>query len=206
MAGCSGSPVAVKMEEQSQGVIFTYFKGDIGSMVDQHFHRALSKDKKKSNKNRKSVKSEEPTSCQWSGPSTESWSEGHLQSVSRRLQLNSPTEPHPNPPLPLGSPDTASASWSSYSPRQSGGLGLIPISYPPSLPPNGLSLTGQQYASSLLNLLHSDRSEVSPGIASGSKPDFLPSWTGHPGFRDPMDPAGGLESGRSVDKKDLYWY
>lgn len=195
------------MEEQSQGVLFTYFKGDISSMVDQHFNRALNKDKKKMKRNRKSVKCEEPTSCQWSNPPADSWSEGHLQSVSRRLQLSSPKEPLPNLPLPLSSPDTAPVSWSSYNPRQGGGLGLLPISYPPSLPPEELGMTGQQYASSLLNLLHSDhRAEVSPGMAPGSKPDFLPGWTGHPGFRDPMDPALALDSGKAMDKKDLYWY
>lgn len=206
MAGRSGSPAAVRMEEQPQGVLFTYFKGDIDSMVDQHFNRALNKDKKKSKKNRKSVKSEVPTSCQWSSLPADSWSEGHLQSVSRRLQLSSPKEPHINLPLPLSSPETAPVSWSSYNPRQSGGLGLLPISYPPSLPNEGLGMTGQQYASSLLNLLHSDRAEVSTDMAPGSKPDFLPSWTSHPGFRDPMDPVVGLDSGKAMDKKDLYWY
>lgn len=36
-------PIAVKVEEHSQCVILTYFQGDIGSMVDAHFSRALSK-------------------------------------------------------------------------------------------------------------------------------------------------------------------
>uniref|UniRef100_A0A7N8XG82 Uncharacterized protein n=1 Tax=Mastacembelus armatus TaxID=205130 RepID=A0A7N8XG82_9TELE len=37
------SPLAVKIEEHSQCVILTYFQGDINSMVDAHFTRALSK-------------------------------------------------------------------------------------------------------------------------------------------------------------------
>uniref|UniRef100_A0A3B4ZT33 Uncharacterized protein n=1 Tax=Stegastes partitus TaxID=144197 RepID=A0A3B4ZT33_9TELE len=37
------SPTAVRVEEHSQCVILTYFKGDINSMVDAHFSRALSK-------------------------------------------------------------------------------------------------------------------------------------------------------------------
>ena len=68
MAGHSGSPqVVLKTEEQSNRVIFTYFQGDIGSMVDQHFNRALSKASKtkapsgKGKKSRKAVKSGEQT-------------------------------------------------------------------------------------------------------------------------------------------------
>ena len=37
------SPIAVKVEEHSRCVILTYFQGDINSMVDAHFNRALSK-------------------------------------------------------------------------------------------------------------------------------------------------------------------
>lgn len=35
------SPMAVKVERHSQYVILTYFQGDINSMVDAHFTRAL---------------------------------------------------------------------------------------------------------------------------------------------------------------------
>lgn len=38
------SPLAVKVEEHSNFVILTYFQGDINSMVDAHFNRALKKD------------------------------------------------------------------------------------------------------------------------------------------------------------------
>lgn len=37
------SPIAVKVEEHNRYVILTYFQGDINSMVDAHFNRALSK-------------------------------------------------------------------------------------------------------------------------------------------------------------------
>uniref|UniRef100_A0A8C2CJH9 Uncharacterized protein n=1 Tax=Cyprinus carpio TaxID=7962 RepID=A0A8C2CJH9_CYPCA len=37
-----GNPVAKKTEEESSSVLLTYFKGDINSMVDEHFSRALS--------------------------------------------------------------------------------------------------------------------------------------------------------------------
>uniref|UniRef100_A0A3Q2YIJ3 Uncharacterized LOC109511936 n=1 Tax=Hippocampus comes TaxID=109280 RepID=A0A3Q2YIJ3_HIPCM len=56
------SPVAVKVEGHSRSVILRYFRGDIGSMVDAHFSRALSKDGKdnmpvaKAKKMRKNIK------------------------------------------------------------------------------------------------------------------------------------------------------
>lgn len=37
------SPIAVKVEKHSQYVILTYFQGDINSMVNEHFDRALGK-------------------------------------------------------------------------------------------------------------------------------------------------------------------
>lgn len=63
MADVAGSPTSVKVEETSQSVILTYFQGDIGSMVDAHFSRALSRADRakpqlaKPKKNRKSLKS-----------------------------------------------------------------------------------------------------------------------------------------------------
>ena len=56
------SPMAVKVEEHSRGVILTYFQGDINSMVDAHFSRALSRGCKakapaaKTKKMRRSIK------------------------------------------------------------------------------------------------------------------------------------------------------
>uniref|UniRef100_A0AAQ4PB37 Uncharacterized protein n=1 Tax=Gasterosteus aculeatus aculeatus TaxID=481459 RepID=A0AAQ4PB37_GASAC len=35
------SPAAVRVEEHSRGVVLTYFQGDINTMVDAHFTRAL---------------------------------------------------------------------------------------------------------------------------------------------------------------------
>lgn len=61
------SPRAVKVEEHSRCVILTYFQGDINSMVDAHFTRALSKVCKakapaaKSKKIRKTIKLGERT-------------------------------------------------------------------------------------------------------------------------------------------------
>uniref|UniRef100_A0A3Q1J1L8 Uncharacterized protein n=1 Tax=Anabas testudineus TaxID=64144 RepID=A0A3Q1J1L8_ANATE len=58
----SENPISVKVEEHSQYVVLTYFQGDISSMVDAHFTRALNKDYKtkapaaKTKKIRKSIK------------------------------------------------------------------------------------------------------------------------------------------------------
>ncbi|XP_049442591.1 transcription cofactor vestigial-like protein 1 [Epinephelus fuscoguttatus] len=189
------SPIAVKVEEHSRCVILTYFQGDINSMVDAHFSRALSKGCKakapaaKAKKIRKSIKLEETSTCQ--GPAVECYSESQLPPVAGRLMNFSPA-------------DDPAGSWHSFTTRTGEGPGLPSLTY--SLSPDGLSLTGQQYASSLLNLLHSDRGEMGPSVASSSKPELHPSWTMPQGFRDSMDPTLGFEPGRRLDKKDLYWY
>lgn len=89
--------------------------------------------------------------------------------------------------------DDPSGSWHSFTTRAAETQGLPSIAY--SLSPDGLSLTGQQYATSLLNLLHSDRGEMGPSMASSSKPELHPSWTVPQGFRDSVDPNLGFEPG-----------
>ncbi|KAM6923347.1 uncharacterized protein FYW49_005779 [Xenentodon cancila] len=106
--------------------------------------------------------------------------------------------------LTLSSADDTPASWPSLTPRTGEAPGLSSIMC--SLSSEGLSLTGQQYASSLLNLLHSDRVEMGPSMASSSKPDTLPRWALPLAFRESVDPSLDFEPGRHVDKKDLYWY
>lgn len=44
MESRTDSPIAVSVEQHSNFVILTYFQGDINSMVDAHFNRALKKD------------------------------------------------------------------------------------------------------------------------------------------------------------------
>lgn len=187
------SPMAVKVEKHSQYVILTYFQGDINSMVDAHFNRALSKVCKstapaaKTKKIRKTLKLEESSPCQGS---VDPYSESQVPPVGHLLTFSSV--------------DDAPDSWHSFTSRPGEGPGLPSIAY--SLSPDGLSLTGQQYARSLLNLLHNDHGEVGPSMASSSKPELLPSWTMPQGFRESVDPAVGFEPGRHLDKKDLYWY
>ncbi|XP_056456396.1 transcription cofactor vestigial-like protein 1 [Gadus chalcogrammus] len=197
MADVGGSPFSMKMEENSQSVILTYFQGDIGSMVDAHFSRALARaDRAKPIKPKKSfkfLKSEDPTTCQWTASSPGSYPEA--QFLSRKGSQGG---------LPFSPVDQAPSGWQPFPVRQAGGPGLPPIPY--SISAEGQSLTEQQYATSLLNLLHSDRSEMGPGLASGSKPELMPSWTGPAAFRDALDPSADFDPGRNVDKKVLYWY
>ncbi|XP_068596676.1 transcription cofactor vestigial-like protein 1 [Brachionichthys hirsutus] len=168
MEGESDCPMAVKVEKHSQYVILTYFHGDINSMVDAHFSRALSNTSKakapaaKAKRARKHIK----------------------------LGLH----------LPFGPVNAAPTSWHSFTTRAGEGPGLTPLAYP--LTSEGLAIPGQQYTSSLLNLLHNDQGDVGPS----SKPELHPSWTAAQGFRESLDPPVGFEPGRHLDKKDLYWY
>ncbi|XP_053284767.1 transcription cofactor vestigial-like protein 1 [Pleuronectes platessa] len=188
--------MAVKVEEHSRGVILTYFQGDINSMVDAHFTRALRGDCKakapaaKTKKTRKSIKLESSSSCQ--GRAVDPYTEAQSPPAAERLLTFGPAA------------ETPPGSWHSLTARPGEGSGLPPLAY--SLTPQGLSLTGQQYATSLLNLLHSDRGEMGPSMASSSKPELLPSWTVPQGFRESVDPSVGFEPERRLDKKDLYWY
>ncbi|KAG7225749.1 hypothetical protein INR49_014400 [Caranx melampygus] len=186
---------AVKVEEHSRCVILTYFHGDAENMVDAHFNRALGKICKakapaaRTKKLQKTIKLENNSPCQ--GVAVESY-----------------TEPQP-PPLPgrllnFSPVDNIPGSWHSFSARAAEGPALPSLAY--SIPQEGLSITGQEYATSLLNLLHSDRGEMGPSTASSSKPELLPSWTMPQGFRESVDDAVGFENERRMDKKDLYWY
>ncbi|XP_061691728.1 transcription cofactor vestigial-like protein 1 [Syngnathoides biaculeatus] len=178
------SPVAVKVEGHSRSVILRYFHGDIGSMVDAHFTRALSKDNTavaKPKKMRKNIKLEESSTAQ--------------ANLAEQLPV---TGRH----LAFGSAEDPSGPWHSFVGRTGEAPGLPSTAYSA----EDLSLTGQQYASSLLNLLHGDRAEMGPGVASGSKAEHLANWMVPQGFRDSVEPAGGFQTGQRLDKKDLYWY
>lgn len=187
------SPIAVKVEGPSHSVILTYFQGDINSMVDAHFSRALSKVHKakepagKTKKIRKTIKIEE-TSMPQDGAAA-SYSVPQVPPVGERI-------------LNFSSVDDTPGSWKTFRTGEASGLPTIMCS----LSSGELSLTGQQYATSLLNLLHSDRADMGPSMVSSSKAEPIPSWTVPQRFRESVDPPISFEAGRHVDKKDLYWY
>lgn len=119
---------------------------------------------------------EETSPCQ--SNAADSYSESQVPPVAGRRLAFSPVD---------------DSAWHSFPLRREEAPGLPSIAY--SLSQDGLGLTGQQYATSLLNLLHSERSEMGPSMASTSKPELLPSWTVPQGFRDSVDPALVFEPG-----------
>uniref|UniRef100_A0A3B1J5Q7 Si:dkeyp-11e3.1 n=1 Tax=Astyanax mexicanus TaxID=7994 RepID=A0A3B1J5Q7_ASTMX len=183
------SPVAGKAEEQSGSLLYTYFQGDINSMVDAHFSRALSKATK-------------PKSSNWDVQSPPHF--GHSYAPGR-IHFGRREEPQTNPHLEPIPPAASSTVWPG-GPRPGASLVLPPMVYPSAASAKGLVLPDQQYSSSLLNLLHSDRPDLGTVMVSASKQEFIPGWTRHPGFEDQMPPHHSLDSMQMIDKKDLYWY
>lgn len=98
--------------------------------------------------------------------------------------------------LGLSPVDDAPEVWHSFTTRE--GLdspGLPPIAY--TLSSGGLGLTGQQYATSLLNLLHTDQAEGGPsGGPSTSKPELHHNWMMQQGYRESVDQT--FESGETL--------
>lgn len=114
---------------------------------------------------------------------------------------------YPGPQLPAGgllslSPtEEAPDTWNPFTARAGESVGLPSIAY--SLSPEGLSLTGQQYATSLLNLLHNEQADVAPSLPSGSKPELHHGWMVQPGLREPVDPTVVFKTGKKNAKGEL---
>lgn len=191
------NPVPVKVEEQSQSLILTYFHGDISSMVDAHFRRALNKVTKTKTPARKLNR-----------PTEEKRIHKKIKSEESSDFQESPTDTYPAPQVRpvtehlvmFGSTEDPCSSWHGF-PRKTGeGPALPSITCTQSH--NGLSVTGQQCSTSLLNLLNADRTEMPPsGLSSVSKADLLQNW-----MVPQVDPTAVFEHGHRLDKKDLYWY
>ncbi|KAG9351350.1 hypothetical protein JZ751_022598 [Albula glossodonta] len=180
-----GSPVTLKGEEQSQSVLFTYFQGDINSVVDEHFSRALNKATKpkdlstKSKGNRRNTKA----APSWPDPAFPSSSSG-------RIQLSTVEDPHPSQGV-ITSPNSQPSSLWSFGPRQSS-FGL-PAIYPQPMSAEGPVGSDRQFANSFLNLLHSDRPVGGSAMGSPSKQELTPPWSPSSGFREPLGPGISLE-------------
>lgn len=189
-------PIAVKVEEHSQSLILTYFHGDTSSMVDAHFRRALTKVAKPKAPARKVTRPTEDKrihkkikqeSRDFQESPADTYPATQVRPVTEHLVMFSPTE------------DPCS-SWHAFS-RRTGEAPALP-SITCSQPHNGLSVTGQQCSTSLLNLLNADRTEMpSSALPSSSKADLLQNW-----MMPQVDPNAVFEHGRRLDKKDLYWY
>ncbi|XP_046705830.1 transcription cofactor vestigial-like protein 1 isoform X1 [Silurus meridionalis] len=203
-----GSPVAGKAEERSGSLLLTYFQGDINSMVDAHFSRALENitkpkgDITKNKKPRKSFKPEQPNTSNWDMQS-------HLcfenTDSSGRVEFGRHEGLQTNPRLPLNTPVESSSVWLG-GPRQATSLVLPPMVYPSAASAEGLAVADHQY-NSLLSLLHSERPDLGSVMVSSSKQELMQGWARHPGYGEQMTPDHSLDSGvPMMEKKDLYWY
>ncbi|XP_006633056.1 transcription cofactor vestigial-like protein 2 [Lepisosteus oculatus] len=205
---------AGKQEEQSNCVLFTYFQGDISSMVDEHFSRALNKANKpkdlstKSKSKSKAVSAETSFSGQWSFPSP-AWPGGAISPNPSRIQFAASENPHPSSGVLSGPHSQTPHIWT-FPPKPGSGFGLSPIAYPqpvsqerPRIP------TDRQYPTSFLNLLQNEQQGGVSVPISASKPELAPGWSGTPpaAFRETMGAGLGFDSGiPTPEKKDLYWY
>ncbi|XP_066571279.1 transcription cofactor vestigial-like protein 1 isoform X2 [Amia ocellicauda] len=204
-----------KAGEQSNCVLFTYFQGDINSVVDEHFSRALNKANKpkdlstKSKSSRTVQKIDEPSvPVQWNLPPP-SWSETAFPATPSRIQFAAAEDHHSVPGVLSSPPGQLPTLWP-FPSRHGGGFGLPPIVYPPSVSPEApVGVAERQYTNSFLNLLHSERPSGSTGLSSVPKPDLNPGWSSTPpaDFRD-VGRGISLDSGIPAPekKKDLYWY
>ncbi|KAA0709369.1 hypothetical protein E1301_Tti004206 [Triplophysa tibetana] len=199
--------VAEKTEEQSGSVLLTYFQGDISSMVDEHFTRALSKATKpkagpsKNKQNRKSAQTND--SDQW-----ESHSQTTFQSMysTERLQRGTSSNPQSSPYGSLNHPPNNTLIWHGGS-RQDIGLALPPMHHPSAVSTEGLKVAEHKYNNSLLNLLHNDQPEIGSVMVAPSKQELIPGWTKYPGFTNQMNTDISFDSGvQVIEKKNLYWY
>ncbi|XP_052010543.1 transcription cofactor vestigial-like protein 1 [Xyrauchen texanus] len=202
------SPVAGKTEEQSGSVLLTYFQGDISSMVDDHFSRALSnatKPKREYSKSKRNRKSSQTIGGYGSSP-WEAHSHTGIQSMfpPERLQLGTSCEPQSNNHIPLNHSANSTILWSGDS-SQGMSLALPSMGHPLAVS-DGSVVAGHQYTHSLLNLLHNDRPDLGTVVVNPSKQDHISEWTKYPRFGNQMSSEVNLDSGvQVIEKKDFYW-
>ncbi|KAL4648268.1 transcription cofactor vestigial-like protein 1 isoform X2, partial [Arapaima gigas] len=209
MEDTSSSPPALKAKEQTESILFTYFQGDINSVVDEHFSRALNKAHKPKDLSIK-TKSPQSRTLKPGGPvpmqqgyPTSSWPDPNFPSTSAgHIQFTPLENPHTPPQHVMGPAGQPSNLWP-LPPR-----GLGPVMYPPqALCAEAPVPAERHYPNSFLNMLHSDRSVGGGAPGPASKPDSAPGWSGPAGFRDSLGSGMSLDSGLQVpEKKDLYWY
>ncbi|KAJ8396522.1 hypothetical protein AAFF_G00018280 [Aldrovandia affinis] len=206
-----GPEASGRPEEQSRSILFTYFQGDINSVVDEHFSRALNKSNKPkdlSTKNKSSRRGpKEPAPAQWVFPAPAPWPEPTFPSSSSGRISLSAAEDQRSPQGVITSPGSQPSTLWSFAPRPGTSFGLPTMVYPQPVSAEGPGVSERPYASSFLNLLHSDRPVGGAAMGSPSKPELAPSWSPSTGFREPLGPGISLDGIQVPEKKkDLYWY
>ncbi|XP_016101521.1 transcription cofactor vestigial-like protein 1 [Sinocyclocheilus grahami] len=193
-----GNSVAKKTKEESSSVLLTYFKGDINSMVDEHFSRALSQaakpkgERSKIKGNHKAAQTNGLGSSQW-----EAQSQTRFQPLfpPEHLREGTSSESQSNHHMPPDHPANSAALWSGDS-RQGLSLALPPMMYPSAVSSDGLMVAEHQYSNSLLNLLHNDHPDMGTVVLPSSKQDLMSGWTKYPGFGNQMNCNINLNSGK----------
>eukprot|EP00062_Callorhinchus_milii_P001015 gi/632935681/ref/XP_007890898.1/ PREDICTED: transcription cofactor vestigial-like protein 1 [Callorhinchus milii] len=206
-------------DSSSRCMIFTYFKGDINSMVDEHFSRALnrqtdsrddcSKSKNESVDSKKegrfSTNHWNPSPTNWANPyqaplpSTVTRSPANLPGLSNQYTSVSLHNPHPHPPDMWHFPAMSNQSTLGTVYRQ-------PIS---DLHRVMSPAMGERQYSPLLVPLQCENAPVGPNQGRIiAKPDLSPTWSGRqaglPEMRQNMNPDTGFQ--HQEKRKDMYWY
>ncbi|XP_016148611.1 transcription cofactor vestigial-like protein 3 [Sinocyclocheilus grahami] len=202
-----GNPVAKKTKEASGSVLLTYFQGDINSMVDEHFSRALSqannlKEERSEIKRNHKVAQTNGLSSQW-----EAESQTRFQPLfpPEHLRQGTSSESQSNHQMLPNHPANSAILWSGDS-RQGLSVVMPPMMYPSAVSSDGLMVAEHQYSNSLLNFLHNDHPDLGTVVLPSSKQNLTSGWTRYPGFGDQMNDMN-LNSGvQVIEKKDLFWY
>uniref|UniRef100_A0A3B1KIW8 Si:ch73-52f15.5 n=1 Tax=Astyanax mexicanus TaxID=7994 RepID=A0A3B1KIW8_ASTMX len=163
----------------------TYYQGDINTVVDEHFFRALNKTsmpKDLSTKSRENRRAPKPFPAQSSF--SPSWSRSGLYpGSSSSLNISSSAEePGMSQGVIIG--PLSADSWV-YPSRQGAGYDLPPLHRQPAMP--------SRDNTSFLHLLHMERSEGDGLIAPSTKTDMQLEWT-----------TGTMHLPEK--SKDLYWF
>ncbi|XP_076130608.1 uncharacterized protein LOC143112240 [Alosa pseudoharengus] len=189
-----------------QRVLFTYYQGDINSVVDEHFSRALKKANlpkdlsikasspkdpqvSKPRSRTKAIKTEPPTST-WN-PSSPDWSKSPFPSSSGLAQFSSAESPVASQGVIMGP-----GVWS-YPNGPGAGFDVTRLYQLPG--------PAETSSGSFLSMLHMDR--PAGGVLMDPKVES-PGWDSPSAFRDSVGNRISLDSGVQVPEKtkDLYWY
>lgn len=181
--------------ESPNTVIHTYYQGDINTVVDEHFFRALNKTSMpkdlstKSRENCRAPKHDFPAQSSFSP----SWSRSGLCPGTSSLNISSSSAEEPGKSRGVIIGPLSADSWV-YPSRQGAGYDLPTLHRQPAMPPRDNT--------SFLHLLHMERSEGDVLIAPSTKTDMQLEWT--TGTTDHRDRHRGMHLPEK--SKDLYWY
>ncbi|XP_043921228.1 transcription cofactor vestigial-like protein 1 [Protopterus annectens] len=206
---------SVKTEINPRCVVFTYFQGDINSVVDEHFSRALNKDnipKDMSTKSKNAdaaIKNEKYMPPAMGNAPQTSWIGSYQapQPPPPRIASTGHSLPVPSeyyqPTVLQGQPPQLPALWP-FSPDP-----CSVYHHPLTDPPLVQGSIPDRHYTSLLSLLQHDR--LSPESNSGTvttKQDLSPSCT--TGTQELYSVDQGLHLDREFQpqdkRKDIYWY